>query len=181
MQFTIYGNTFMHLLRINVVLDCAEKPVLVHDSFVPQPEMVKCNPDGHQTDPIAVAYSTSLFDQRLLAMADYDGYVSMVNTAEVLPDCINVIDEPEQNVKAQWVAHNNAINDLCFIKVCAFSVSAEVVNMPCRLIKIQPWLPHLSLHDRESAQRFGDILCQCRETGSYSQQQQTSIYGSGTQ
>lgn len=87
-----------------------------------QPEIVKCNPDAHQTDPIAVTFSETLFDQRLLAMADYDGYVSMLNTSEVLPDCINVIDEPEQNVKAQWVAHHNAINDLRFIKVCTSSV-----------------------------------------------------------
>ena len=94
----------------------AERPVLKQDCFA-LPEIVKCNPDGHQTDPIAVQFSSSMFDQRLLAMADYDGYISMVNTSEVLPDCINVIDEPEQNVKAQWVAHHNAINDLRFIKV----------------------------------------------------------------
>ena len=95
----------------------AERPVLKRGRFA-LPEIIKCNPDGHQTDPIAVRFCSHMFDQRLLAMADYDGYISMVNTSEVLPDCINVIDEPEQDVKAQWVAHRNAINDLYFIKVC---------------------------------------------------------------
>jgi hypothetical protein len=95
--------------------DCADLSRHWQVSFGTAPHVIKCDPDGRPTDPIAVQFSHNLFNKRLLAVADYDGYVSMVHTGEELPDDLNVRDE--HNIKAQWIAHHNAINALHWIKV----------------------------------------------------------------
>jgi hypothetical protein len=52
----------------------------------------------------------------MLAVADEDGYVSCLNTDKPLPDSLDVNDAARA-VNAQWLAHDNAIFDLCWMQV----------------------------------------------------------------
>ena len=52
----------------------------------------------------------------MLAVADEDGYVSCLNTEKPLPGNLDVNDAA-CTINAQWLAHDNAIFDLCWMQV----------------------------------------------------------------
>lgn len=59
-------------------------------------------------------------DQQLLALADEDGVVYVVNTGEELPQTMFYGDS-EPRPRGIWEAHHNAIFDLAWIQVsCHF-------------------------------------------------------------
>lgn len=57
-------------------------------------------------------------NSRMLAVADEDGYVSCLNTDKPLPSTLDP-ELAEHGVEAQWLAHDNAIFDLCWTDVRA--------------------------------------------------------------
>uniref|UniRef100_A0A453H5A4 Uncharacterized protein n=1 Tax=Aegilops tauschii subsp. strangulata TaxID=200361 RepID=A0A453H5A4_AEGTS len=53
---------------------------------------------------------------RLLAVADEDGYVAIYDTRRRLPSRSSSIEKSAETRLSDWVAHNNAIFDVCWIK-----------------------------------------------------------------
>jgi hypothetical protein len=62
-------------------------------------------------------YNEVLKEGQLLAIADEDGYVSIVDTSDELPESLHVSDSAPSQVKAQWLAHNNSVFQVEWIKV----------------------------------------------------------------
>ena len=56
-----------------------------------------------------------LHDRKYLAVADEEGYVSVLDTSAPLPRGLH----DEGSTPAQWLAHHNAIFDLAWCKVGA--------------------------------------------------------------
>uniref|UniRef100_A0A0E0KHU6 Uncharacterized protein n=1 Tax=Oryza punctata TaxID=4537 RepID=A0A0E0KHU6_ORYPU len=52
----------------------------------------------------------------LLAVADEDGYVGLYDTRRRLPSSSSSLEKSAETKKSDWVAHNNAIFDVCWIK-----------------------------------------------------------------
>ncbi|KAK9798193.1 hypothetical protein WJX73_002428 [Symbiochloris irregularis] len=65
--------------------------------------------------PFCAAYCTEYEDQQLLALADEDGVVYVVNTGEELPQTMFYGDS-EPRPRGIWEAHHNAIFDLAWIQ-----------------------------------------------------------------
>lgn len=55
-----------------------------------------------------------LQNRKYLAVADEEGYVSVLDTAAPLPRGLH----DEGSTPAQWLAHHNAIFDVAWCKVC---------------------------------------------------------------
>lgn len=54
--------------------------------------------------------------RRFLAVADEEGYVSVVDTSAALPSDLHLLAEDTVRPRAQWEAHKNAIFDLAWAK-----------------------------------------------------------------
>lgn len=52
---------------------------------------------------------------RLLALADEEGYLTIIDTSQALPR--STADEAGPRPSAQWLAHRNAIFDLAWFRV----------------------------------------------------------------
>ncbi|KAL0019055.1 hypothetical protein WJX79_000368 [Trebouxia sp. C0005] len=73
---------------------------------------VLVHPHGVGTPPFAIEYSQILNNRKYLAVADEEGYVSILDTSAALPRGLH----DENGTPAQWLAHHNAIFDLAWCK-----------------------------------------------------------------
>ncbi|KAG1366985.1 denticleless protein [Cocos nucifera] len=79
--------------------------------------------DGVSTPPLAISFCKTSRNSHLLAISDEDGYLSFYNTCRSLPSVASCREKSvtsfPQAAEARvcdWIAHNNAIFDLCWIK-----------------------------------------------------------------
>ncbi|KAK9820123.1 hypothetical protein WJX72_006352 [[Myrmecia] bisecta] len=73
------------------------------------------NPSGVGAPPFAAKFSKTLLDCKLLAIADEEGNISIVDAGSPLPPSLFEENE-ELRPEAQWLAHRNAVFDLTWAK-----------------------------------------------------------------
>lgn len=78
--------------------------------------IVSVEHSGDPAIPFAVSFCKAPQISRLLAVADEDGYVSIYDTRRRLPSRSSSIEKTAETRLSDWVAHNNAIFDVCWIK-----------------------------------------------------------------
>ena len=68
-----------------------------------------------------------LQNRKYLAVADEEGYVSVLDTSAPLPRGLH----DEGSTPAQWLAHHNAIFDLAWCKVGMVNTSQSIAQIVC--------------------------------------------------
>ncbi|EER91037.1 hypothetical protein BDA96_01G132100 [Sorghum bicolor] len=71
---------------------------------------------GDAAIPFAISFGKTAQTCNLLAVADEDGYVGLYDTRRRLPSASSSIEKSAETRVSDWVAHNNAIFDVCWIK-----------------------------------------------------------------
>ncbi|XP_052197452.1 uncharacterized protein LOC127804612 isoform X2 [Diospyros lotus] len=71
---------------------------------------------GSDTPPMAISFCKTSKSSHILAVTDEDGYVSLYNSRLKLPSHSSYQENAERARVSEWVAHENAIFDLCWIK-----------------------------------------------------------------
>ncbi|KAK9119795.1 hypothetical protein Scep_017888 [Stephania cephalantha] len=72
--------------------------------------------DGNPNPPLAVSFCNMIERFHLLAVSDEDGYLSFYDTRRKLPSLGSFRESVGEARVCDWVAHNNAIFDLCWIQ-----------------------------------------------------------------
>ncbi|KAK9846359.1 hypothetical protein WJX81_002384 [Elliptochloris bilobata] len=70
----------------------------------------------HGSPPFCAHYNLEHYGRRFLAIADEEGYVSVVDTSAPLPSDLHLVADDSVRPRAQWEAHKNAIFDLAWAK-----------------------------------------------------------------
>lgn len=89
----------------------------VSDGSKPIAQSVVVNPADNLAPPFAMAYCTQINHQRLLAVTDEEGCISILDTAARLPQRLFPNDIEDVGPRAQWHGHQNAIFDLAWLNV----------------------------------------------------------------
>ncbi|XP_066327861.1 uncharacterized protein [Miscanthus floridulus] len=71
---------------------------------------------GDAAIPFAISFGKTAQTCNLLAVADEDGYVGLYDTRWRLPSASSSLEKSAETRVSDWVAHNNAIFDVCWIK-----------------------------------------------------------------
>ncbi|XP_059642541.1 uncharacterized protein LOC132284445 [Cornus florida] len=71
---------------------------------------------GDQTPPMALSFCNTSKSSHILAVTDEFGYVSLYNTRLEFPSFSSYQENSEKARVCEWVAHDNAIFDVCWIK-----------------------------------------------------------------
>ncbi|KAL5210150.1 hypothetical protein ABZP36_005773 [Zizania latifolia] len=71
---------------------------------------------GDPAIPFAISFCKAERISHLLAVADEDGYVGLYDTRRRLPSSSSYLERSAETKMSDWVAHNNAIFDVCWIK-----------------------------------------------------------------
>ncbi|KAH9742410.1 WD REPEATS REGION domain-containing protein [Citrus sinensis] len=71
---------------------------------------------GEETPPLAVSFCKTSKNSHIFAVSDEDGYVSLFDSRRKLPSFACHQENAEKARISDWVAHQNAIFDLCWIK-----------------------------------------------------------------
>ncbi|XP_066386311.1 uncharacterized protein [Miscanthus floridulus] len=71
---------------------------------------------GDAAIPFAISFGKTAQTCNLLAVADEDGYVGLYDTRRRLPSASSSLEKSAETRVSDWVAHNNAIFDVCWIK-----------------------------------------------------------------
>ncbi|WVZ60195.1 hypothetical protein U9M48_010248 [Paspalum notatum var. saurae] len=71
---------------------------------------------GDPAIPYAISFGKTAQTSNLLAVADEDGYVGLYDTSRRLPSSSSSREKSAETRMFDWVAHNNAIFDVCWIK-----------------------------------------------------------------
>ncbi|KAL6637087.1 hypothetical protein ACP70R_024659 [Stipagrostis hirtigluma subsp. patula] len=71
---------------------------------------------GDPAIPFAVSFGKTAKTSHLLAVADEDGYIGLYDTRRRLPSSSSSREKSVETRVSDWVAHNNAIFDVCWIK-----------------------------------------------------------------
>ncbi|KAH9790895.1 WD REPEATS REGION domain-containing protein [Citrus sinensis] len=71
---------------------------------------------GEETPPLAVSFCKTSKNSHIFAVSDEDGYVSLFDSRRKLPSFACHRENAEKARISDWVAHQNAIFDLCWIK-----------------------------------------------------------------
>ena len=109
-------------------------------------------------------YSSVLKQGQLLAIADEDGYVSIVDTQDGLPSQLQVSEGEDSKVKAQWLAHRNSIYQVAWTKArllrCEVAIHAPAhhghTSRSARLQPAMPWNLSSSPCSRDARGLQGD-------------------------
>ncbi|CAL9050312.1 unnamed protein product [Musa banksii] len=72
---------------------------------------------GTTTPPTAVSFCKTSRNSHILAVTDEDGYVSFFDTRRSLPSYASCRERTAESRVCEWVAHGNAIFDICWIKI----------------------------------------------------------------
>ncbi|GAB4847873.1 hypothetical protein Ancab_026933 [Ancistrocladus abbreviatus] len=87
------------------------------------PEQVQSNSegvaiehDGEETPPLAVSFCKTIRSAHILAVSDEDGYLSLFDTRLKLSSFATSQENAGKSRVSSWVAHQNAIFDICWIK-----------------------------------------------------------------
>ncbi|PKI75133.1 hypothetical protein CRG98_004468 [Punica granatum] len=71
---------------------------------------------GDETPPLAISFCKTSELSHVLAVSDEDGHVSLFNTSKKLLSSPSNQENADKARIGDWVAHQNAIFDLCWIK-----------------------------------------------------------------
>ncbi|XP_042377668.1 denticleless protein homolog [Zingiber officinale] len=72
--------------------------------------------DGEPSPPTAVSFCKSSRNPHLLAVSDEEGYISFYDTRRSLPSYSSCWEGAGQARVCNWIAHSNAIFDICWNK-----------------------------------------------------------------
>ncbi|MCO5593175.1 hypothetical protein L7F22_047181 [Adiantum nelumboides] len=73
-------------------------------------------PNGAVAPPLAISFGKTVDHSHLLAVADEEGFVSIFNTCKKLPSSLNAPRLTGSARKEFWLAHSNAIFDICWVQ-----------------------------------------------------------------
>ncbi|XP_076885128.1 uncharacterized protein LOC143534551 [Bidens hawaiensis] len=73
-----------------------------------------CEDDA--SPPMALSFCKTSRNAHILAVTGEDGYVCLYNTSLKFPSSATSAENAEKARKGQWLAHDNAIFDVCWIK-----------------------------------------------------------------
>ncbi|XP_060192735.1 uncharacterized protein LOC132622194 [Lycium barbarum] len=88
----------------------------IESSEVNQIGAVAVEHDGNTPPPMAISFCKTTKNSHILAVADEGGYVSLYNTRLKFPSSSTHRQNAEKAKMSEWVAHDNAIFDVCWIK-----------------------------------------------------------------
>ncbi|XP_015879303.2 uncharacterized protein LOC107415477 [Ziziphus jujuba] len=71
---------------------------------------------GDVTPPLAISFCKSNKNSHILAVSDEDGYVSLFDTRRQFASSSSHQENAEKARVSEWIAHHNAVFDLCWIK-----------------------------------------------------------------
>ncbi|KAF3944301.1 hypothetical protein CMV_029224 [Castanea mollissima] len=71
---------------------------------------------GEETPPLAISFCKTSKNSHILAVSDEDGYVSLFDTHRKLSSSSSHQENADKARVCDWVAHHNAVFDLCWIK-----------------------------------------------------------------
>lgn len=71
---------------------------------------------GEETPPMAVSFCQTQKNSQIFAVSDEDGYLSFFNSGRRFSSCSSRQENAEKARITSWVAHENAIFDMCWIK-----------------------------------------------------------------
>ncbi|KAL2500079.1 Transducin/WD40 repeat-like superfamily protein [Abeliophyllum distichum] len=72
--------------------------------------------DGDPSPPMALSFCKTNKNAHILALTDEGGYIGLYNTRQKFPDSTHCEENAEKAKVSEWVAHDNAIFDICWIK-----------------------------------------------------------------
>ncbi|CAK7328115.1 unnamed protein product [Dovyalis caffra] len=72
--------------------------------------------NGEQTPPLAVSFCKTSKNSHIFAVSDEDGHVSLFDTRRKFPSFASHTEIAGKERISDWVAHQNAIFDVCWIK-----------------------------------------------------------------
>uniref|UniRef100_A0A2N9FUV7 Uncharacterized protein n=1 Tax=Fagus sylvatica TaxID=28930 RepID=A0A2N9FUV7_FAGSY len=71
---------------------------------------------GEETPPLAISFCKTSKNSHILAVSDEDGYLSLFDTRRKLSSSVSHQENADKARVCEWVAHHNAVFDLCWIK-----------------------------------------------------------------
>ncbi|KAI5067067.1 hypothetical protein GOP47_0017595 [Adiantum capillus-veneris] len=84
------------------------------DGACPGSGVLVVEPNGTVAPPLAISFGKTVEHSHLLAVADEEGFVSIFNTCRKLPSSLNAPRLTDSTRKEFWLAHSNAIFDICW-------------------------------------------------------------------
>ncbi|KAI4348192.1 hypothetical protein L6164_008946 [Bauhinia variegata] len=72
--------------------------------------------NGSETPPLALSFCKSAKNSHIVALSDEDGYVSLFDTRRKFPSSTSYQENAEKSKICDWVAHHNAVFDVCWMK-----------------------------------------------------------------
>ncbi|XP_009765528.1 uncharacterized protein LOC107779387 [Nicotiana tabacum] len=90
--------------------------ISIESSEVDQIGALAVEHNGNTPPPMAVSFCKTSENSHILAVADEGGYVSLYNTRLKFPPSSTHQQNAEKSKMSEWVAHENAIFDVCWIK-----------------------------------------------------------------
>ncbi|KAI5665488.1 hypothetical protein M9H77_15341 [Catharanthus roseus] len=72
--------------------------------------------DDESSPPMALSFCKTAKNSHILAVTDEAGYISLYNTRQKFQSSSTHQENAEKSRMSEWIAHNNAIFDLCWIK-----------------------------------------------------------------
>ncbi|WKA04355.1 hypothetical protein VitviT2T_022403 [Vitis vinifera] len=83
--------------------------------------------NGFDTPPLAVSFCKTSKNFHILAVSDEDGYVSLFDSRRRHPYFASYQENAEKARLYEWVAHDNAVFDVCWIKddTCILTASGD--------------------------------------------------------
>ncbi|KAL1536493.1 denticleless protein [Salvia divinorum] len=81
--------------------------------------------DGEPSPPMALSFCKTSKNAHILTLADEAGYVTLTDTRKKLLDNASFQENAEKAKLTEWVAHENAVFDLCWIKDDANMLTAS--------------------------------------------------------
>ncbi|KAL0344031.1 UNVERIFIED_CONTAM: Denticleless protein [Sesamum angustifolium] len=72
---------------------------------------------GEPSPPMALSFCKTNKKAHILALTDEGGYVTLFNTRQKFLDLSSYQENAEKSKVSEWMAHANAIFDLCWIKM----------------------------------------------------------------
>ncbi|KAM3364012.1 denticleless protein A [Capsicum galapagoense] len=93
------------------------RPYISHESCnFNQIGAVAVDHDGFTPPPMALAFCKTGKNSHIVAVTDEGGYLSLFNTRVPFPSSSTHLQNAEKAKVLEWVAHDNAIFDVCWIK-----------------------------------------------------------------
>ncbi|XP_060194531.1 uncharacterized protein LOC132623745 [Lycium barbarum] len=93
------------------------RPYISNESFdFNQIGSVAVDHNGFTPPPMALSFCKTSKNSHIVAVTDEGGYLSLFNTRVQFPSSSTHLQNAEKAKVSEWVAHDNAIFDVCWIK-----------------------------------------------------------------